>query len=184
MLLFFVFSCVDPDNIERLSLEGGTWTVESGTHFSIQQEGPGFYFLADGYLFGHCMTNCVGTISWPKETLGLDAKTALLNINSLHEIDVKLKDVNIMVQNVPAVSIQSIYGDIWIEAPKNSKVSILSSYGNVELSVASGDWTTRLYGRNVVNELSENEVEEGGVLDVFNTDGDVHLSEIKPVTSY
>ena len=89
-----------------------------------------------------------------------------------------------MVQNVPAVSIQSIYGDIWIEAPKNSKVSILSSYGNIELSVASGDWTTRLYGRNVINELSENEVKGGGVLDVFNTDGDVHLSEIKPVTSY
>jgi hypothetical protein len=184
MLLFFVFSCTTTENIERLSLEGGTWTVESGTHFSIQQEGIGFYFLAQGYLFGHCLTNCIGTISWPKETLGLDAKTALLNISSINRIDAKLRDVNIIVQNVPDISIQSVYGDIWVEAPENAQVSIRSSYGDIDLSVPSGDWKTRLYGKNVINELSENEVEGGGVIDVFSTEGDVLISEIKPVTSY
>lgn len=182
-MLLFLLACTNPENIERISLQGGTWTVEYGPQFSIQQEGVGYHFTVDDYLFAHCITDCIGTITWPKENIDFNAEAAAVNLHSIATVEAKLKRVDIMLQNVSTVSIQSIYGDIWVEAPQNAQVSILSSYGDVEVSVPQGDWQTRLYGANVRNQLS-GEAEGGGLLEVFNADGDVRISEIKPLTSY
>lgn len=182
MLPLLLLACTNTENVDRISLQGGTWTVEYGSHFSIEQEGLGYYFTVDDYLFGYCISDCVGKIIWPKNELSFDAEAALVNVHSIQVVEAKLKYVDIMLQNIPDVSVQSIYGDIWIEAPQNAQVSILSSYGDVEVSVPSGEWQTRLYGRTVLNQLTE-ESETGGLLEVFNAEGDVQISEIKPLTA-
>lgn len=182
-MLLFLLACTNTDNVDRISLQGGTWTVEYGSAFSIQQEGVGYYFTVDDYLFGHCISNCIGNIVWPKEELTFDAKSAVINLHSIKTVEAKLKHVDIMLQNISDISIQSIYGDIWVEAPHNAKVSILSSYGDVEVLVPPGEWQSRLYGKSVSNQLTE-ESKTGGLLEVFNADGNVRISEIKPLSAY
>lgn len=183
MIFVHLFACSSTSAVSSLYVSGGKWEILPSVETlrtSMQLEGLGGSFVWDDRMFVYCLSNCVGQITWPSNQLILDSNQAVVNIHSFKDLTIRSQTTNLMIYNSVDVDVHALYGDVWVDAPLDARISIFSHHSDVDVNLPKSDWAVALQGTSVYSQV-ESVLDSKQILQVYGVDSKVQVVEFSAI---
>jgi hypothetical protein len=178
VLLTLFTACSGDPLVESMYLSGGNWQVQRSEDFKARVEGVALRFQSEQRQYYYCIFECTGVIEWPNPILKLDTNNVNLLIDEIDEMTLRATNSTVTVKNSHVVDIHGIQSDILVNAVPNSSISVLSSYGDVDVNLPSDNWHTRIFGDEIINQIESKSIAKNGYLEVYSINGTIRIIEV------
>ena len=182
VLLFLLLACGSKPSVESIYLSGGNWQIHRNEEFNAELEGIVINFQVDRRQHYYCIYECSGKIEWPTPILDIDIDSSTVSLNSLEKIAIRAMHSDLMIRGGKEVNVHMLSGDLWMEAFPESSITILSSDGDVDVNLPSSDWQTRLFGDDIINQVTPDEYNKRGFLEVYSVNGSIRVIEVASIS--
>ena len=145
MIFVHLLACSLTSSHNTINVLNGNWEIlhSDAPVELVQLEGFGFHFEMEDQMWLWCLFDCVGALKIDQHDITVVTQNAYANIDGFHHVYSHSSDSMVRISNTTMVDLQAVKGDVWIDAPRDGRISSFSFGTHVEVSIEQDqidDW--------------------------------------------
>lgn len=137
MIFVHLLACSLTNSHNTINVLNGNWEIlhSDAPVELVQLEGFGFHFEMEDQIWLWCLFDCVGALKIDQNDITVVTQNAYTNIEGFHHVHSHSSDSMVRISNTTMVDVQAVQGDVWIDAPRDGRISSFSFASNVKVSI-------------------------------------------------
>jgi hypothetical protein len=189
MIFVHLLACSLTNSHNTINVLNGNWEIlhSNAPVELVQLEGFGFHFEMEDQIWLWCLFDCVGALKIDQHDITVVTQNAYANIDGFHHVYSHSSDSMVRISNTTMVDVQAVQGDVWIDAPRDGRISSFSFSTNVEVSLEQDEiqnWS--VFGSASEIELPHglmSDSHQGNVMEFHNVKGDIKVVVERNISS-